>query len=567
MRFLSAVCPIWCRWQDAKQVIIPRADCRQRFWKTLITVVLVSGIAFSSFLLIRGIADPWDSYGDTDGALFGSIARNYIQFGVFHLKFGQLTTFESITKPTGNYYLHHPPLFPLLAAVSMSLFGESEFSIRLVSTLATFGTALLLFWFIKKSTNAQAGLLGVLLFLSYPSTIIFGRKPGYEALTLFLIMLVVWSYRRYEETPQASRLIILLLSLSAALASDWAAYFLPPALLAHSLVINRWRLPDKAFLLGIVVIPGMILGAFLLSIYLVEKTALINLLDQGRAYAGWYTPGGVVAHQMVEAKISFSAREYLFRLVKNYNTAFGQTSIFLPLLGVVFMGRLKGLYGYTVILLAAPLMTFLIFWRSLFFHLWWLQLLAAPLAILGAVAVNGVLRLLENFQGKVVNITHAGIIGAIFVPTIIGMLYNVQALSSYQIRLLPGDKQEAPDFVKVLGNRLREDTSRGDRILTNLTPNPLSIADPFTEVLPYYSRRETTPGVESPSQVNTYLDESGAERHKFVFLLYLGQGKKAKDVGLRSWLNNNGKATSFTIHGEDFTLYRFEARATAAHAP
>jgi len=95
-------------------------------------LILITGIVFACLLLLRGIAAPWNGPGDTDGALFGTIARNYLQFGILELKFGQLATFEAINTPVGSYYLHHPPLFPLLSALSITLFGDSELSVRLV---------------------------------------------------------------------------------------------------------------------------------------------------------------------------------------------------------------------------------------------------------------------------------------------------------------------------------------------------------------------------------------------------------------------------------------------------
>ncbi|MDP2832082.1 MAG: glycosyltransferase family 39 protein [Pseudomonadota bacterium] len=528
-------------------------------WEIIALLIPLCGIAISLFLLLRGIAAPWNGYGDSDGALFGSIARNYLQFGVFDLKFGQLVTYEEITRPVGFYYLHHPPLFPLLVMLSVSLFGDMEMNVRLVSVLATLATMAVLFVLLRKTVSAPAAVYGVFLFASYPSTIFFGRKPGYEALTLFFVILAVWLYRNYNEGRRPGALYLLLGALAAGAASDWAAYLLPLALFFHHLISRNHRPLDRRLLAGLAIVPAGMLLLFLFSIYLVDKASVLDLLHQGLAYTGLYSQGGAVAQNIIEAKIDFSASEYVFRLVKNYDSAFGLVSALLALIGLLYSARFKEARYCAFALLFVALGTFIVFWRSLYFHLWWLHLLAAPLAMLGAVAINGIVAgaKAEGFASSAA--ARALLIGALAMPVVVGMLYNARQIGGEQVRVLPEQYPEKPDFIRELGRGIGGLTSAGDQVMTNLTQIKSSIANPYSRILPYYSRRIIVSGITNPNEVQRQFDLSDQMiTGGRYFLLFAHQQPDAAELRLSAWLEAAATRTPLKIQGHSLYLYKLE---------
>jgi 4-amino-4-deoxy-L-arabinose transferase-like glycosyltransferase len=536
----------------------PKSACHDGVWRILIYLVPAAGLALGLLLLMKGIAQPWNGFGDPDGALFSSIARNYLQFGVFNLKFGQLATFEAITQPGGTYYLHHPPLLPLSIAASFSLFGEAEVYARLVSVLATLGTAGLLFIILREAVNVRTGLLGAFFFLTYPSTVVFGRKPGYEALTLFFVVLAVWLYQNYRNQPGLGRMLLLLASLAAGAASDWAAYLLPPVMILHYVFTHKARPWDWPLLAGLVLVPAVTLAAFLFGIYQVDKASVLDLIHQGLAYTGLFSAHGEIAKTMIEAKITFTGKEYFFRLIKNFDTAFGLVSALLAFLGLVLIQRHKKAKWSAFALSFVALGTFVVFWRSLFFHLWWLHLLTAPLAILGAVAVNGMLELLEPGKPNIRDAARAGIVAAVALPVMLGMLYNVWQLANQQIRILPHDQLEKPDFIPLLGRAILGATSMGDRILTNLAP-VTSETNPYARVLPYYSRRVIVPAVSTPDQVLAQISEARGQPDAGFYFLF-GPGTKMSHAGnaLLTWLNQHATARWLTVQGQSFQLFKLD---------
>ncbi|MGA9164330.1 MAG: glycosyltransferase family 39 protein [Thiobacillus sp.] len=536
----------------------------QRIWDGIAYLIPIGGFAIGLFLLLRGIAQPWSGLGDSDGALFSSIAHNYLQFGVFELKFGQLASYEELARPGGIYYLHHPPLFPLLVAASFALFGEAEAYARLVSVLATLATAALLFTMVRKMTNGRTAVLAIFLFMTYPSTILFGRKPGYEALTLLFVVLATWLYQTYRNNSARSTLLLLFAALAAAAASDWAAYLLPPALLGHYLLTRKDARVDWPLLAGLVLTPTAILVSFLLAIYVVDKTSLLSLLHQGLAYAGFVPEDSDIASTVVEAQIAFSPKAYFFRLVQNFDLAFGAIAALLAMLGLVFVRSHRELKHVVLVLSCVVLGTFMIFWRSLFFHLWWLHLLTVPLAILGAVAVAGMLDFAGHEKQAYGQAAKAGIMAAVALPVMLTMLYSVWQLSGEQIRVLPEGRPERPDFIRELGRRIHRSTAIHDQVLTNLVPGREK-TNSYIRTLPYYSRRVIVPGITSPGQIRPQLAQKDAQPGGATyFLLEPEAGAGLMEGGLIAWLHSHGSVVPLSIQGHRFELFKLDGAPGAS---
>lgn len=536
-------------------------------WLSLSNLMLLAGILIGTLLMLRGIGNPWNGLGDGDGALFSSIARNYIQFGVGTLQWGQLTNFEEISQPAGNYYLHHPPLFPLLVAAFFSVFGESETAARLVSILATLLTTALLYHIVRKEYGTRGGMLAVFFFLTYPSTIVFGRKPGYEALTLFFVMLAVWLYQHYRERPAALSRYLLLAAIALATATDWPAFFLPAALIVHMIVYRRNDKLDPALLTGLVLVPALILITFFWSIYTVDRAAIADLLHQGMTYMGLISPDSAIAQNVVEARITFTAKEYIFRILHNINLNFGMIPFVLSLFGLAALKQKREFRGIVLALLLVALGACLLFWRSLYFHLWWQHLLAAPLAILSAAAVMKLMASIsENSAPSRSSSLGTAFLAALVAPILATTVYNVWLLQQKQTRILPVSQFESADFLPQLGERIRFQTAMGDQILTNLAPLPYQ-NNPYARVLPYYARRVFEPGLTNPQQVMNHLQQLKSTAGDVYFLLWRDKAHNDDGDVLSDWLSGHSNPSEFSVAGQKFRLFKLTAHSPSTTDP
>jgi len=418
----------------------------------------------------------------------------------------------------------------------------------------------------QRSLGKQAGLLCAFLFLSYPSTIVVGRKPGYEALTLFLIVLSLWCYVRYREKPSGLRLIALFGAATAGCLSDWAAYLVPPALLALQFSHHRTASPNWRLLGGLILIPATVLAAFLYTIYLVDSNSVLDLIHQGLAYTGLFSSDGAVVANIKEARIQFTLPEYLFRLVKNLDSGFGLMTLLLTSIGAILIHHDRDTRDYALVLAFAAVFTMVVFWRSLYIHLHWLQLLAAPLALTSTVAIRTLIERTDSRTRARNNPGATFMLLAILLPLAIGMLYNVRALSGQQIRGLPTPLHESSDFLRLLGHKLHALTEPGDQVMTNLGIAASTNAASYELILPYYSRRVIEKAIATPDEVSERLIvpiEDGKTRY---FLLGPLTAEKGVHSPLRDWLRAKSEPKTFFINSHRFELYQVRY-VHAAHSP
>ena len=530
-------------------------------WRSLFNFILLAGTAIGVFLMLRGIGQPWIGLGDGDGALFSSVARNYIQFGVSALHGGQLVTFEEISQPFGSYYLHHPPLFPLLVAASFSIFGETETATRLVSVLATLLTAVLLFVIVRRVNGPRSGMLATFFFLTYPSTIVFGRKPGYEALSLFFVVLAVWLFQRYREQPKLLGRHLLFAAIALATATDWPALFLSPALILHTIVYRKNQKLDFGLLTGLVLVPGLVLFAFIWSAYSIDRAAIIDLLHQGMAYMGLVSPDSAIAQHVVEARVTFTTREYIFRLLRNVTLNFGMIPFVLALFGLAALHQAKEFRGIVLVLVVVALGDCLLFWRSLYFHLWWQHLLTAPLAILSAVAVDTLLTSISaTFPASRSSKMGTMLLAALALPILVTSVYNAWQLGQEQTRMLPSSHLEPTNFLPLLGEKIRSKTVMGDQILTNLSRQE---SNPYERILPYYARRVFEPEMTNPQQILSYLGKPESMAGNVYFLLWSDKVPK-DDEALPAWLYNHAIPSEISVAGYRFGFFKLDVRSLRA---
>src|SRR3989338_8045988 len=102
----------------------PTLHLLTRIIKQNLLIILIA--IFSCIVLSININKPFIGHHDWNGAFLGVQAREYLNLftSLFNaqndLSFGQI------------FFSHYTPLMPLLFSISVAIFGESEFSLRLV---------------------------------------------------------------------------------------------------------------------------------------------------------------------------------------------------------------------------------------------------------------------------------------------------------------------------------------------------------------------------------------------------------------------------------------------------
>lgn len=234
---------------------------RNVFWKLQKNRVVVTSLALfflTFFLLGQNISKPFVGEHDWNGVRYGNIARNYLRYGLWNLKFSQIENSGFVRGEDYIFFTHYPPLLPILLAGSFTIFGITEWAARLVPIVATSGSVVLIFLLGRELFNFRVGFLASVLVIPTPLVLYFGKTPVHEPLVVFFMLLAYFGYLQRRETKYK---ILFIFGLIFAHLSTWAGYFLLPGITLEALLrkdlreakslIVYWAIPLTLFTLHV----------------------------------------------------------------------------------------------------------------------------------------------------------------------------------------------------------------------------------------------------------------------------------------------------------------------------
>ena len=144
------------------------------------------------FFLILLLSFPFIFWGigsirllDPDEGMYGAIAREMAEKG------------DWITPHfNGVRYLEKPPLYFWLTAITISLFGPSEWAVRLWSALPALGTALLVWRLGRLLYGGPSGLLSAIILLTSVGVFRYTRVAATDSLLVFSLALSLYGFVR-----------------------------------------------------------------------------------------------------------------------------------------------------------------------------------------------------------------------------------------------------------------------------------------------------------------------------------------------------------------------------------
>jgi 4-amino-4-deoxy-L-arabinose transferase-like glycosyltransferase len=161
-------------------------------------------------------------------------------------------------------YLDKPIFFYWLVALAYKLFGVSEWSARLPSTLAALGCVLLIYNLARTPLGLWGGLWSSLVLLTSPVFFAFSRATIFDMTLTFFITLALWGfYRGINAEGKARRTFFLAMYAAmgcATLAKGPIGFVLPAMVIGPYLLLSRrWSILREAN-------PALGLGVFLLIV-------------------------------------------------------------------------------------------------------------------------------------------------------------------------------------------------------------------------------------------------------------------------------------------------------------
>lgn len=453
-------------------------------------VGILAVLALYAGLLAIHIGQPWIGADAPSGALWSTVGRNIAHHGYVGTSFGQVANEIVPSSPAEfRFYQNHPPVLAFGVALMFRLAGEGEWQARLFPILFSMGSLFLLYVLVRDWYGEKSALLASFVFAVLPMSAFFGRHVNFEPIAIFFILAVVLLYQRWMAGSGRGRLALLSAVYAVAMLSDWPAYFLAGFLPVHHLLVRRrlgssWIFP---------LISAVVLAVHLLHAYWLDPMAL------SRAFYFLLLWSGLQPQEALSGLpgelLKYSAFHYAWVIGNRMILLFTIPALMAACVGLwplVREIRAGGPRRENALLVLALLLTALannvLFFKSLYVHLFWSHYMVVPIAILAGLAAGWI----EGGGGAAERVAVRRLLhpGVAFVALIIAVasLLNLKELHSMQQRLLPDRQHETADLVPRLAAFVRTGTDRGDLVVTNF------ICGPGLEAFVYYAGRHVQCG-------------------------------------------------------------------------
>jgi hypothetical protein len=343
--------------------------------KRLLLLVILGAAAAQG----RGLGASW-SHGDHNGwggAFYSNIARNYVRYGYLETRLAPVINTGETLPEDRRYYLTHPPLIGLAVSVAFHLFGEHEWSARLVPLAFSLASILLMYRVGLRMASRGTGLAAAAIYAFLPAEIVYGAHvdPQGPPVAFFSLLLLL----AYEETRPLLAAVALILGAGF----DWPIHYL-----AGLLAIHAFAFPSDERRWGAGLLAGSVLLVAMFFLYsrlvapnprqqYLESTAV----DAFLFWTGMRVPAGRIPGRSIEAP---TAREWLAGIGSHLDSLFT-----LPLLALAAFGAaVQGARGHLWILLSWGLLHLLLFPLGAFVHDYWSIYLAPGLALAAALGLQ-----------------------------------------------------------------------------------------------------------------------------------------------------------------------------------
>lgn len=287
-------------------------------------LIAVSFLAI--FILSLNLNKPFIGHHDFTNAFDGTIAKNYLKYGILNIKFGQISSLIStdILNPA-NFYTHYPPLLTLLVAFSFGIFGVVEWAERLVPAIFSLIGVISLYLICQKVWNRRIAFFGALFYILNPMFIYFGSMAVPDPPALGLSLLGFYLYLKWLDDKQDNKIFFwLCLAFIIRALLSWTIFYFGILLILHSLIVKKFEY--KLFLPTLIIFFGVILQlihAYFLTGSLVGGGIIQALNDrlngQNLSFGG----------------LDFSLKNYLRQEISWIGAYFTKTMLVLSFLGVL----------------------------------------------------------------------------------------------------------------------------------------------------------------------------------------------------------------------------------------
>lgn len=212
---------------------VPAISASAKLW-------LIIGLAL--LLRLYHVTNPpadWHAFRQADTA---SVTREYVKHGINLLKptYQDLSNIQSGKDNLDGYRMVEFPVINGLVALIIRVVPVLgvDLTSRLLAILASLGTLVFLYQFVKKISGQSTAELAALSFAVVPFAVYYSRVIMPEPFMLFFFMTSLWTFSQWLETKRWTLYIVSVISLMAALLLKPFVGFILPVYLVVAYVIQ-----------------------------------------------------------------------------------------------------------------------------------------------------------------------------------------------------------------------------------------------------------------------------------------------------------------------------------------
>ncbi len=233
----------------------------------------------SAAICSQDLSNRWIGYKDEDGAFFHFIVDNYHRYGLGQTELAQILNVEEAPQEKWDVYVHFPQLLPVLMYLGTELWGNSEFSLRLVMWFSTLIAAALVYKLMATIFNAWVGIWGLAFYGLAPMVVFTSRVPEYEPLATMFMLAALLAYIYGLRRPPGLRWpVVATLMVSLAALTGWAVYIFSALLFGHALLFGQRKHKIVTLAMGMAV--GLMGILFVMHIEFSTPHSLETLINR-----------------------------------------------------------------------------------------------------------------------------------------------------------------------------------------------------------------------------------------------------------------------------------------------
>ncbi len=416
-----------------------------KVWAAGLLLVLV----WLGAMLSVNISRPWTGHHDWNSTLWSQAAHNNLRAGLgTTLGAPSYYYYGPLPIPPQGYTLHHPPGLPLTLTGVFALFGEREWAARLVPITCSLISVVLLWLLVRSCVGARAATLSALVFALLPMELYFGRMVSYDPVVLAWMLGALLSLRCWHLTGRRGWWMATLACVVAGMWLAWPMYIFAGVLAGLLLIGGEER--------------GRRLAVVLVGLALVSASLFLLYIGQVRADAGKALWGVFTERTSLQGQRAFTWGQWLAKQYQHLGLGIPLVAWGLGAVGAgwtVWKGKgpggLRWLGGAALSLFVTAAVFLVVFRDGSYVHDYWGFYFVAPVAMMGGVALDALLR--HAWSRDVVPVVRGLCIGAALAAVVLlgrRGYEGTRALHSIDWWILDGVTEEPADLIPRLGETI-----------------------------------------------------------------------------------------------------------------